>query len=243
MSNEDPLSLFDRLMAVKPAGLARLVWSERAGLSRAVFTDIKRRGSANHSTIEKLLDAIGVTFAEFEAGHRATEKEPSPSEVRAPYLAFRAQDRPRDVPILGTAECADLEFEANDHPVSVESMELDFNEIVDYARRPASLDNRRDVYCLYWRGHSMSPRFEPGEIGYIDPSRPPGIRDYAVLQLRKPDDTEGERVARVIAKRLVRTTASFYELEQFNPPTTFRVPREMVKHIHRVMSLDELVSF
>ncbi len=243
MPHADPLSLYDRLIAVKPRGLSENAWTVRAGVSRAAFTDIKRRGNARHDTVVKLLDAIGLTFAEFEAGKPAEDKEPPTPAVRAPRMAFQGQDRPRDVPILGTAECSDMEFSDDGMPLWVEAMSLDLDEVVDYARRPATLDNRRDVYAIYFRGHSMAPRYEPGEIAYVDPRRAPRLRDYVVVQLRRAEGEDEERVFNVLAKRLVRQTAAFYELEQFNPPTTFRVDAASVKHIHRIIPWDELVSF
>lgn len=239
----DPLSLFDRLMAVKPVSLSVNAWTVRAGLSRSALQDIKRRGNASWDTIQKLLDAIGVTQAEFEAGARQTEKEPSTDAVRAPYQAFRGQDRPRDIPVVGTAQCADIEFTTDGEPVAIETMEMDMGEVVDYVRRPASLDNRRDIYAIYFVGGSLEPRYEAGEIAYVDPRRAPSVGSYVVVQLRRPDETEGERVHVVLAKRLNKVTATHYELEQFNPPARFRVERERVKHIHRIIPWHELVAF
>lgn len=237
----DPQSLYDRLMAIKPDGLSANAWTVRAGLNRNVLSDIRRRGTANHETIEKLLGAISVTFAEFEAGQRQEQKEPAAD--RRAYLAFRGDDRPRNVPVAGTALCADLVFPVDGHTVEIEAMELDLNEVVDYARRPLTLDNKRDVYALYFRGLSMSPRYEPGEIAYVDPSRPPSIGDYVVVQLREADGMDGERIHTVVAKRLIRQTVNFLELEQFNPATTFRVERTRVARLHRIIPWDELVSF
>lgn len=237
------MSLFDRLMAVKPDGLSANSWRTRAGLSQAVFTDIKRRGSAKHETIEKLLAAIDVSFAEFEAGVKSPERELAPTAVRAPYLAFRGEDRPRDVPIVGTAECADIEFDGDETRVPVEMMEINADDVIDYARRPLSLDNRRDVYAIYFRGTSMSPRYEPGELAYVDPRRPPLSLDYVVLQMRRDDGDNGERLCLAMAKRLVRQGADFFELQQFEPPATFRIEKARVKHIHRIIPWDELVTF
>jgi hypothetical protein len=245
VSHDDPLSLYARLIAVKPQGLSANAWAVRAGLSRSVFTDIRKRNAANHTTIEKLLSSIGVTFADFEAGARATDKDAAPldSPLKSPILAFRGDDRPRDIPILGTAECGTIDFEGEDGVFAIETMELDLHNVIDHARRPASLDNRRDVYGFYFTGISMEPRYEHGEIGYADPSQPPKVRDYAVVQLRRPDGDDGEQVHRVLAKRVTRMSASFIELEQFNPPAVFRVDRKAIKHIHRIIPWDELVSF
>lgn len=243
MQTTDPITLFDRLMAVKPVGLSRNAWAVRAGVNRNIFNDIKRRGAADRDTLEKLLEAIGLTEAQFEAGQKAEHHEPPPKALRAPVLAFRGKDRPRDVPIVGTAECAEMDFDGDAAAVTVETMEMDLDHVVDYARRPATLDNRREVYAIYFRGHSLSPRYEPGELAYVDPVRPPSMLDYVIIQLRRPDEHDGERTFVAMAKRLVRQSASFIELQQFDPPATFRVPRSEVKHMHRVIPWDELVVF
>jgi hypothetical protein len=235
----DPLTLYDRLMAIKPVGLSANAWTVRANLNRNVLSDIRRRGAAQHDTVEKLLAAIGVTFAEFEAGQRAAEQEPPD---RRPFLALRGPDRPRDVPIVGTALCSDIRLPDSDEPVQVEAMEMQMDDVIDYARRPLTLDHKRDIYALYFRGVSMAPRYEPGELGYVDPNRPPSTGDYVVAQMRRPDG-DGERIFTVIAKRLVRQSASYYEFEQFNPACTFRVPRSAVAHLHRIIPWDELVTF
>ena len=163
--------------------------------------------------------------------------------MRAPRLAFQAQDRPRDVPVVGTAECGEIEFDEDGVTRRIESMELHLDDVIDRVRRPLSLDNRRDVYAIYFRGGSMAPRYEDGELAYVDPKRPPALLDYVIVQLRGPDGAGGERIFRVLAKRLIRKTANYYELEQFDPPATFRVPREQVAHIHRIIRWDELVAF
>ncbi len=243
MPPADPISLYDRLIAVKPDGLSANAWVTRAGLSRTALADVRRRGNASWETIGRLLEAIGVTQAEFEAGARQPDRDPPSSTVQAPRLAFRGDDRPRDVPILGTAECADLDVTVDGKVVGIETMGLDLHEVIDHARRPVSLDNRRDVYAIYFQGHSMAPRYEPGEIAYVDPKRAPALMDYVIVQLRRGGGEDGDRIAVALAKRLVRQSASFIELEQFSPPATFRLARAEIAHLHRIIPWDELVAF
>lgn len=230
-------------MAIRPAGLTAHAWSQRAGVSRSVFTDIRRRGTANHATIEKLLEAIDRTWAQFEAADRQTDHRAGVDGVRSQRLAFQGDDRPRDVPIVGTAECAFLEFDGDSVRVPVETMTMDMDNVVDHARRPALLDRRRDVYAVYFRGDSMEPRFEDGELAMVDPKQPPKPRDYVIVQLRRPDGEDGERIYTAMAKRLVRSSASFVELQQFNPASIFRVSWNDIAHMHRVLPWDELVTF
>lgn len=242
MAEFDPISLHDRLLAAKPAGMSRHAWTRGAGVNHNFFTDVRKNGRADPETLERMLSHIGLTEAEFEAGVRQTEKEAPPASVRAPRMIFQGQSRPRDVPVVGTAECADLSFATDDGDAAIEMMGLDPTEIVDHVRRPVSLDNRRDVYAIHFTGVSMEPRYEPGEVAYVDPRRAPTAQDYVVVQLRRPD-LDGERVYIAMAKRLVRRTAHYLELEQFNPPLRFRVDRSEVAHLHRIIPWPELVGF
>lgn len=225
-------------MAVRPRDMTANAWATKAGVNRNIFNDIRRRGTARHDILQKLLDAIGVSFAEFDAGI-APVRHPSDGSagaVSSPVQAFRGNDRPRDVPVLGTPACGDLTL-GDQH---IETIDVDLDEIVDFVRRPAALDGRQDVYAIYYTGFSMVPRFEPDEVGYVDPRRPPAIGDYVVVQLRGNGE---DRIVSALVKRLVRRTADYVELEQFNPPMTFRLPAAKIARIHRIMKLTELVAF
>lgn len=143
----------------------------------------------------------------------------------------------KDVPVYGTALGAPLDFDG----VAIEQTELQLHTIVDYFVRPSVLQGRPDVYGFYVQGGSMAPRFEEGEMGFVETKRPPRIGDDVIVQLRAPID-DGEEVTAALIKRLVRRSASYVELEQFNPATTFRIDAEKVKAIHRVIPWRELLS-
>lgn len=232
--------LYDRLMSIKPDGLSANAWAMRAGVSRQVFADIRKRGNATHVTLQKLLASIGRTLSDFEPAARDFDQPIDPAKV--PFNALRGADRPRDVPIVGTAECAELEFEGGDAHVMTTAMIMSTNDVIDFARRPATLDGRTDVYAIYFAGESMAPRYETGELAYVDPRRPPSVRDYVIVQLKR--DGGGQDAGFVVlAKRLHRRSASWVELEQFNPPAVFRVPSDEIAHVHRIIPWDELVVF
>ena len=84
----------------------------------------------------------------------------------------------------------------------------------------------------------MEPRFYPGEIGLIDPHRPPGPGEYALVQLNTGDSDD---VISVLVKKLVRRTSQEIVLEQYNPAITFAVPSARVQRIHRIMPQTELL--
>lgn len=144
----------------------------------------------------------------------------------------------RDVPIYGTALGA-AELIAGE---AIEQTMLNTGDVVGYARRPVILEGRADVYALYVQGSSMHPRFRDGAIVFVETKRQPSIGDDCVIYLRIPDLHDGERVASVLIKTLVRKTSSYVELEQYSPSLTFKVERERVAQMHRVIPWDELVS-
>lgn len=247
-TTNDP-TLYDRLIAVKPQGVTENAWAKEAGVNRSVWQDIKKRGNARHDTIVKLLEAVGVTWAEFDAGTpapRPTARADTPAAAafHDPRRSFSAPARPRDVPVLGTASCADLRFDGETGEiVDIEALEIDLNEVVDWLARPVALEKRPDVYGIYYTGVSMIPRFEPGEPGYVDPRRMPNVGEYAVVQLAGADDNGEQRVVAAIAKKVARITSTFIDLEQFNPALRFRVPRDRIAAIHRIIPWGELAAF
>ncbi len=163
----------------------------------------------------------------------------SAAQVSALGDYYASPRRERDVPVLGTGECGDLG--PGHDGQRIETLSLDLDEVVDYARRPVGLEGRKDVYAIYFTGHSMVPRYEPNEIGYVDPRKPPAIGDFVLVQLRTQDG-EDERIVRALVKRLVRRTADYYELEQFNPATTFRIETKQVARIHRILTPNDLAG-
>lgn len=165
------------------------------------------------------------------------------SEVGVGEAPMRWNGPPRGeppIPVVGTGDCAELELaDETGHLVTVERSSFDADYHVRYIARPPALSGARDLYAIYFHGTSMLPRFEPGEIGIVDPRRPVNSGDYVLVQLAENGDGA---VSSVLVKRLVRQTAVGYLLEQFNPPTLFTVPRAMVARIHRVMrNTDQLL--
>jgi transcriptional regulator with XRE-family HTH domain len=132
-----------------------------------------------------------------------------------------------DVPILGVAAGgADADFYLN-------------GEVADYARRPTGVSLNRNVYALWVNGASMSPRFEDGELIYVNPSRPPAIGDYVVVEMLPK---RGAREGAGYVKRLKKRTPTKIVLEQFNPAREFELAAADIKAIHRVIPWTELLG-
>lgn len=219
-------------MAVKPDDLTRNAWAVRAGVSRSVWTDIRNRGAAERDTVEALLRIAGLEYDKWVAGQSRVGTEVSGTGVvgaRDMRQTFYAEDMGRPLPVLGTAmggEYADLDDE-------IELTELWFSQVIEYVARPASLRLDTQAYALTIVGDSMVPRFRPSERVAVSPQAPVAIGDDVIIQLRGPEG-DGERIRMVLIKELVRRTARYYELRQYNPAATFRVPVERIAAVHKV---------
>jgi phage repressor protein C with HTH and peptisase S24 domain len=232
---EQASPIYQALMKVKPPELSPNAWTVKAGVGRSIFTEIKRHGNPTSETLQKLLDAIGLSLAEFEAGQAAVRTEVrgtgmAPQEVEAAWADRNAAR----VPVLGTAFGTELE-----ELDGIETTELMMSEVLDFLARPPSLANDQQAYAVTVIGDSQSPRFEAGEIAFVSPKAPVNVGDDVLVQLRNGDDNEegsqlAGRVTLVLLKRLVKRTANFVELRQFNPDKTFKVPIDRVRRIHRV---------
>jgi SOS-response transcriptional repressor LexA len=229
-------SLYDRLMALKPEEMSRNAWTISAGVSRSALDDIRRNGRARHDTIEKLLGAIGLTFADLDrVVPNGTFAEVAPTgalttqEVRTEFFGETPLTR---LPVLGTAMGGDL----IDTDMPIEMTELHQSQIIEYIQRPAALALDDQAYALEIVGDSMLPRFRPGERVAVSPRSPVRVGDDVIVQLRGPDG-DGERIKLVLIKELVRRSGGYIELRQYNPDMTFRVQIERIAAIHKVRGI------
>lgn len=146
-------------------------------------------------------------------------------------LAPRYMDLPRDVPVYGTAMGTYRDIE---NVPEIEQAFIDPSETIDWFHRLPRYAERQGIYGLYVTGTSMEPRLDDGDPIFIDPKRAPQIGDDVVVYLVKPlgDDREPEAV---LIKRLVKRSASFVELAQYNPALTFTLETRRISAMHRVI--------
>src|SRR3954464_12564985 len=67
MTTSDESQIYRDLMRFKPEHLTANAWAVKAGVSRTVWTDMRRHGNPSRRTLEKLLVTVGSSLAEFEA--------------------------------------------------------------------------------------------------------------------------------------------------------------------------------
>jgi hypothetical protein len=145
---------------------------------------------------------------------------------------FGTVDLPR-IPLVGSV----IGMRSFDPERDIELTELDMAEVLDTVRRPESLARDEKAYALTVIGDSMAPKYDPGTRVIVSPKATVSINDYVVVQLKgeDPENQYEERITTVLIKRLVRRSASFAELRQFNPDITFRVERDRIAAIHKVI--------
>lgn len=92
---------------------------------------------------------------------------------------------------------------------------------------PPTLQRVRAAYAIYVVGNSMEPRYEQGEIVFVDPTRPARRGDYVVVQIA---DEEGTPLEGYI-KQYIGQSQKHLKLSQFNPKKELTFPLSQVKSI------------
>ncbi len=108
--------------------------------------------------------------------------------------------------------------------------------VIDYVRRPPSLATARDIYALYVEGTSMEPQFNPGDLVYIHPHKPPRLGDAIVVQARNAEHDPVEATIGIFRKR----TESAVVIGKHNPKADVELPRPFVVAIHKVLTANEI---
>lgn len=134
---------------------------------------------------------------------------------------LRSHDRgTRDLPIMGMA------LGGNDHGI------FDLNgHVIDRVERPALLSDVPDAYAVYMRGSSMLPKYDDGQLLYINPHKPCRPGDYVVCEFTDH---------RALVKRFVRRDGKHVTFEQFEPRQELVFDAASILHIHKIVSADEI---
>lgn len=230
-----PQRVAERLQSTgKSKRAVSLAIGAHAGYVRDLL-DPDRFNVPSATRIEALAGALETTTDYLMGKAEGPARPLSEIEVRDVPHHWRGRgDGPGErIPVYGTGYCDDLEIPENGAVVHVEQTLFEPGHVVQMIERPPALWAAKDAYAIYFHGSSMEPRFFQGEIGIVNPVRPPGPGDFVVVQLN--DGTTSD-VVHVLVKRLVRAAASYVELEQFNPPAVFRIDRQRVARMHLILS-------
>lgn len=233
MAAADDSQIYRDLMRFKPAHLSPNAWAVEAGVSRAVWSDMRRHGNPSRRTLEKLLIAVGSTIAEFEAlrvGHESASSAFGAEQFRdSPGWNWNPASVP-PLPLIVTNPGGDW----GEIGSRIELTEVRPQELADRVPRPPTLVNDREAYAIVIVGDSMWPRYRTGRRIAVSPKAPIALGDDVLVRLRlASSDGNGREMA--LIKELVRRTAAHLELRQFNPDRTFRVQADDVREMHKVI--------
>lgn len=145
----------------------------------------------------------------------------------------------RTLPVYGAALGAEELIDGE----AVELTTLNKAEIIEHRERPPILNGKRDVYGLYVQGSSMDPAFDDGDLLVVQKTTSISVGDFVVVYIRPKDHTDnGETAENVLIKRLVRRTAQYIELRQYQPDITFRIPAMDVLRIDKALRTRDILS-
>lgn len=175
---------------------------------------------------------ITSLYATKQNGQIVASQEVDGTEVElaleAPTIPNIRSSMPRDVPVLGTA---------------TGGAEADFTimngDAVDWVRRPPRIMGRKDVFALWVRSDSMAKWRSNGDLVYCEAVRGPQNGEHVVI-LMKP--SRGDDFRPAFLKRLISSGGSNYTVEQYNPAKQFKIPKDKVQALYRVIDWAELMS-
>ena len=224
--------LYRDLMRLRPDGWTANAWAVKAGVSRTVWTDMRRHGNPSRRTLEKLLTVAGSSLAEFEALRVGdlrpeTPVEPAVGVTDATAPGWRPPALP-PLPLIVSSPVGPWDADGR----QIELTELRFRMILDNLPRPLSLAGDTSAYAITIVEDSMLPRFRPGRHVAVSPQATVEIGDDVLIRLSR-ETAAGQSF--VLLAELVRRTANQVELRQFSPNQTFTLKAGDMSAIHKVM--------
>lgn len=233
MPAADETQIYRDLLRFKPENLTPNAWAVRAGVSRAVWADMRRHGNPSRRTLEKLLAVAGSSLAEFEALRVGKEPQSAQSTSQAfqspssPWLPARLPP----LPLIA----ASLVGEWGEAGSSIALMRVREAQIIDRIARPASLANDAGAYAITVVGESMWPRFRAGRKIAVSRNSAVALGDDVLLFLQAASaEPAADDGALAVIGELARRTNDCVELRQFNPPRSFSVDAAALAAIHKV---------
>lgn len=136
------------------------------------------------------------------------------------------------------SQFGDYDVEVRGITVGGENGEFYFNgRVRENVRRPPGLMHKKGVFALEISNDSMSPRYEPGEIVFVQ-ERDPIAGDHVVVELCHPDDPD--QAGKSFVKKFARRTGRRIYCTQYNPAKEVEFDTAEVKAIYRVFPNGEL---
>ena len=216
--------LYRDLMRLKPDSWTANAWAVRAGVSRTVWTDMRRHGNPSRRTLEKLLTAAGSSLAEFEALRVGEASGLPPTQQFA--LADSGPSTWQSAPLPPLPVVASSLAGAWGDPADeIALTELCLGEITGHVDRPAQLRNDSGAFAFTVVSAAMWPRFRVGRLLAVSPREMAKVGDDGLFSLSAPGSAGRTEV---LIAELVGREPRHFQLRQFNPDRIFRVTADHV---------------
>ena len=220
--------IYRDLIRFAPDGMSPNAWAVKAGVSRTVWTDMRRHGNPSRRTLEKLLTAAGSSLAEFEALRLGPQFPQAASGKQLGDRSRAWRDAPLEpLPLFASALAG--EWREGSY---VALLEIRPFELLDRLPRPVSLAHDSDAYALTIVGASMWPRFRPGVRVAISPRSAVAVGDDVLVRLRAPLNTG---IQHALILQLVGRSGQTFELRQFNPDLKVEVDADEVAAVLKIV--------
>ena len=197
-------------------GISQETLAEMAGTSQTTIDKIENGRSARSRFLPAVCSALGIDLKTIDPAF-ASVGMPLPNATMAGSANL---DVGVKVPAYGKAM-------GGRHGEFV----LNGNKIDDILA-PPSLRGVKEAYAVYVAGESMEPRYEAGEVLFVNPRLPVRRSNYVVAQIANPDD---ETSPLAFIKRFVSKGGGKLKLEQFNPPEVMEFDEDEVVSVHKVV--------
>lgn len=102
--------------------------------------------------------------------------------------------------------------------------------------RPPGLMGVESAYALRTRNESMSPRYLPNEILYVNPEQKAKPGDHVIIHVRLHEGHDAE----TWVKRFDAMTDEDLLVYQYNPAAQMTFKRQYIEYVHRVLPTNEL---
>lgn len=110
------------------------------------------------------------------------------------------------------------------------------SEEIYHVKCPPALADVSGAYALRTHGESMVPRYMPGDILYVNPHQKVAPGDHVIIQTMLHDNSGTE----TWVKRYDGEETGEVKAWQYSPPAAIRFRKRFIKHIHRVLPVNEL---
>lgn len=229
----DGRAIMDDLMRFLPDGMTLNGWAVGAGVSRAVWGDIRRHGNPSRRTLGRLLDFVGSSLAEFEAlrihplAGTANGTDPGHPALLSDRRKGWLGDRRAQLPLYRALAMEPLVLGT----VKVPAFRLT-DDRLGSIDRPSSMLAMADGYAFSLPVGNMWPRYRQGRRLIVTPALAPALGDDLVITIAARPSSGAEPL-RVVAE-LVWQDALAVRLRYFSPGVEFTLERSWIGKLERI---------